>query len=323
MAGQAARTAVRGDRNRRLLVGLFWGAILLAGISLLTTGEGARIVQALAGARLSLIGPLLLIGIMLPIIHARRWQLMLRAISQELPLTAAVELTVTSSLINYAVPGYVGSPAKGLLARQTYGIGLGRSVPTLAVEQALDALALVIGATVGLILAGPSSLSWLAASFDRSLVTMIVMLLGIGLTTLLLAGYLLRRRARQFIEALIASSRMLANNRQHRTAILLLTGARWVADSATIWVAAAALGVHLGATALLLLTNIPLLLGLVSPFPGGVGLREGVMAAIAGMINLTITGIVAAAVLHRAVMVAALPVLLGIIRVARWSASWR
>lgn len=323
MAGEAARIAVRGDRNRRLLVGLFWGAILLAAISLLTTGEGSRILQALAGARWPLIGPLLLIGIMLPVIHARRWQLMLRSISQELPLTAAIELTVTSSLINYAVPGYVGSPAKGLLARQTYGIGLGRSVPTLAVEQVLDALALVAGAMVGLILAGPSSLSRLAGSFDRSLAMMIVLLLGIGLIVLLLAGYLLRRRARHFIEALIVSTRLLANNRQHRTAILLLTGARWVADSATIWIAAAALDVHLGVTSLLLLSNIPLLLGLVSPFPGGVGLREGAMAAIAGMINLTITRIIAAAVLHRAVMVAALPVLLGLIRVAKWSASWR
>jgi uncharacterized protein (TIRG00374 family) len=248
---------------------------------------------------------------------------MLRAISQELPLTAAIELTVTSSLINYAVPGYVGSPAKGLLARQTYGIGLGRSVPTLAVEQGLDALALVIGAMVGLILTGPASLTWLANSFDHSLALMIVLAMGLGITALLLAGHLLCWRARSFIEALIASTRMLANNRQHRTAILLLTLARWVADSATIWTAAAALGVHLGATPLLLLSNIPLLLGLVSPFPGGVGLREGAMAAIAGMINLTITGIVAAAVLHRAVMVAALPALLGLIRVLRWSESWR
>ena len=101
------------------------------------------------------------------------------------------------------------------------------------------------------------------------------------------------------------------------------TAVSGITTAATIWVAAAALGVHLGTTAVLLLTNIPLLLGLVSPFPGGVGLREGAMAAIAGMINLTITGIVAAAVLHRAVMVAALPLLLGIIRVAKWGASWR
>jgi hypothetical protein len=153
---------------------------------------------------------------------------MLRAISQELPLTAAIELTVTSSLINYAVPGYVGSPTKGLLARQTYGIGLGSSVPTLAVEQGLDALALVIGATVGLILAGPACLSWLAVSFDHSLALIIVLAMRVGITALLLAGYLQRRRARSFIEALVASTRMLANNRQHRTAILLLTLARWV-----------------------------------------------------------------------------------------------
>jgi uncharacterized membrane protein YbhN (UPF0104 family) len=70
-----------------------------------------------------------------------------------------------------------------------------------------------------------------------------------------------------------------------------------------------------------LLSIIPLLLGLVSPFPGGVGLREEAMAGVAGMINLTITGIVAAA-LHRAVMAAALPALLGLIRALRWSASW-
>jgi hypothetical protein len=72
MASQAARAAVRGGRNRRLLVGLFWGAILLAAISLLTTGEGSQILDALVGARWSLIGPLLVIGMLLPVIHARR-----------------------------------------------------------------------------------------------------------------------------------------------------------------------------------------------------------------------------------------------------------
>jgi uncharacterized protein (TIRG00374 family) len=133
----------------------------------------------------------------------------------------------------------------------------------------------------------------------------------------------LRDRARRFIEALVASGRMLLDSRQHRAEILLLTGARWVADVAAVWVTAAAVGVPLGVTALLLLTNVPLLLGLLSPLPGGVGLREGVMVAIAGVMNLTITGIVAAAVLHRAALVAALPMLMGVIRLARWSASWR
>ena len=81
---------------------------------------------------------------------------MLRSLEHDLSLESAIDLTITSTMINYAAPGYLWSPAKGLLARQMYGIGLGRSVPTLAVEQVLDAFALVVGTMLGLILAGPA-----------------------------------------------------------------------------------------------------------------------------------------------------------------------
>ncbi|MBX5443935.1 lysylphosphatidylglycerol synthase transmembrane domain-containing protein, partial [Sphaerobacter sp.] len=297
MSGEATRAA-GGPRPRWRSLLLVWGPFAVAVVALLASGQARAVARAIGDARPGPLLVLLGVGVALPVVHARRWQTMLRAVAADVPLPHAVEMTVTASLVNYAVPGYAGSPVKGVLARQLHDVGFGRSLPTLAAEQVLDAAALALGAVVGLALAGPSALAWIGAldgpSWPAVLAGGAVALGGVGVAVLIA-----RRYAGRFVERVVASGRMLAADRGRWAPVLVLTATYWGMNVAAVWLGARAVGLTLGPVELLLLANLPLLVGLASPLPGGLGLREGAMAGVAGVIGVPVAAIVAAAVLHR------------------------
>jgi|GEM_PF-603245 len=321
MSGEATRAA-GGPRPRWRSLLLVWGPLAVAVVALLASGQARAVARAIGDARPGPLLVLLGVGVALPVVHARRWQTMLRAVAADVPLPHAVEMTVTASLVNYAVPGYAGSPVKGVLARQLHDVGFGRSLPTLAAEQVLDAAALALGAVVGLALAGPSALAWIGEldgpSWPAVLAGGAVVLGGVGMAVLIA-----RRCAGRFVERVVASGRMLAADRGRWAPVLVLTATYWGMNVAAVWLGARAVGLTLGPVELLLLANLPLLVGLASPLPGGLGLREGAMAGVAGVIGVPVAAIVAAAVLHRGVLVAALPLALGGARLARGYGQWR
>ncbi len=300
---------------------IVWGTVVLGLAALLVTGEAGHLARAFQGAIWWLVAPLLLVAFALPVVHACRWQVMLRALGHDLSLDEAVDLTISSTMINYAAPGYLWSPAKGLMARQMFGIGLGQSVPTLALEQVLDAVALVVGSVIGLLLAGPEISHALVDHLSAPSLTTICIAVAVVLVVLLLAIYGLMRFGRRFASSLIEAAVLLTRDRSLRLPVLGLTGARWILDTLAIWLAAQAVGVSLGVAPLFLMSNLPLLIGLISPMPGGVGFREGAMAGVAGVLALPVSAVLAAAILHRAVLLLALPLVLGAIRLHRWAMS--
>lgn len=309
-------TAGQPERRRWSLIALVWGPIILVVLAVLASGEASRVGDALGGARLPLVVVLLPIGLALPLVHARRWQLMLKSIGEPVGLQDAIEMTVTASMVNYAIPGYSGSPTKGALVRQLHGVGFRRSIPTLAAEQVLDVFALAFGSVVGvaLSLAGGTDLSGLT---DRSAAESFGVVLIAAIVILSALAMLLRRYGRGFAEALIETSRLLVRDRDLRWPLTWLTLAYWALNVSAIWVAAEAVGITLHPVALLLISNVPLLLGLLSPLPGGIGVREGAMTMIAGALSISATGILAAAVIQRGMLVLALPVEMGLLRLQR------
>lgn len=311
----ASRTESR--RARRFLPLVVWVSIALGVVVLLLSGDLRVMTSALVDADLRDVALLLLVALALPVVHARRWQVMLRSVGHEIDLGAAVDLTISSTMINYAAPGYLWSPAKGMLARQMYGVGLGRSVPTLAAEQALDALALLLGTIAGLLLAGSTISRQIADRVDAPSVATIIVAAGVLALVIIAGVYLALRFGRRFLRSMIEAGSLLAGDRSLRVPVIGLTVVRWLLDTAAIWLAAKAVGVSLGVSALILISNLPLLIGVISPMPGGIGFREGAMAAVASALVIPVAAILAAAILHRAVLILALPLVAGLIRVRR------
>jgi uncharacterized membrane protein YbhN (UPF0104 family) len=316
--GEAA-THRSSSRARRLLPLVVWGSIALGILALALSGDLGSMTSTLVDADPRFVALLLVVALALPVVHARRWQVMLRSVGHDLSLGAAVDLTISSTMINYAAPGYLWSPAKGMLARQMYGVGLGRSVPTLAAEQVLDALALLLGTAAGLLLAGPEISRQIATRVDApALSTLLIAVAALAIVSV--AGiYAVLRFGRRFVLSSIEAGRLLARDRSLRVPVSGLTLSRWLLDTLAIWLAAKAVGVSLGLSALVLISNLPLLVGVLSPMPGGIGFREGAMAAVAGALAIPVTVILAAAILHRAVLILALPIVAGLIRARRWA----
>ncbi|HLI51115.1 MAG TPA: lysylphosphatidylglycerol synthase domain-containing protein, partial [Thermomicrobiaceae bacterium] len=275
----------RLERRRWVLIALAWGPVALVILAVVASGEASRVGNALSGASLPLVAALLPIGLLLPVVHARRWQLMLAGIGEPVGLLDAIEMTVTASMVNYAIPGYSGSPAKGALVRQLHGVGFRRSIPTLAAEQVLDVLALLAGSVIGVSLALASGVD-LTGLKDRSAAVSIGAALALGVAALVIAVVLLRRFGRSFARAVLDTSRLLVRDRSLRLPLTWLTLVYWALNVAAVWVAAEAVGITLHPLALLLLSNLPLLLGLLSPLPGGIGVREGAMTVVAGALTL-------------------------------------
>jgi len=63
------------------------------------------------------------------------------------------------------------------------------------------------------------------------------------------------------------------------------------------------------------LTTLPILIGMLSPVPGGAGVREALMIAVASVHGASEANVLLAGVTYRIALFAAIPALYGIIRV--------
>ena len=269
-----------------------WGMTQPATRTALSTIRWLPALGALACATLS------------PVLHAWRWQRLLRVIRQPLSLSVAVHVTTWATLSNYLIPGYAWAPVKGVVARQIYGVRLARAVPTLLLEQALDVL--------GPLLAGLAGLALLPQARRMSLATpsaAVAALLVVAVGILALAGWLAWRwstRLQAWLSEAYQATRTLLRSPESYGWAFGLSLMRWTVDILSVWLAAAALHLALSVPAALLLAGAPVVAGMLVPIPGGLGVREASMVGLGYALGYP-TGLIATlAVLARGIALAGL-----------------
>jgi glycosyltransferase 2 family protein len=320
MTDQTAITrAVKPNGRRHGILLIRWIVPVVIIAIFILTGHLGEAIAALRDVSMTWAMLLVLVGIVLPVSHAWRWTLLLRRTGSVLSVMASTQITALASLINYAAPGFLGAPAKAILARNGHGLPLSRSLPTLAVEQLLDALALLTAGMMALLILGPATVLRIEmAAFAERIPLVAVVALSFAVV-LFLGWRIARRLLPTFLHALSEATLLLARSREAGVSILALTGLRWVLDMAAIWVASSAIGLRLGLLDVLLIANLSLLAGMIAPVPGGLGVREAVMAGVAGAIGVSIPAVLALSVLHRAGLGVGLPSALGLARGYEWS----
>jgi uncharacterized membrane protein YbhN (UPF0104 family) len=264
--------------------------------------SSSREVAAAGSVELPLLFLALLPAWVAPVAHAWRWKRMLAAIDEPLTLGPALRATIAATLAHYAVPGYAWAPVKGLLAKRIYGIGLVRSAPTLVLEQGLDMGMLVAGAGLGVLLM-PSL--WVQVGLrlpERP--TGIVLFAGVALLGLVLVWH--RERWRSALGTLALNGQRLLCCWTVYPWLVGSTVVRWAADLASFWLVATGLGLDLSGTQLLVLATFPALAGVVTPVPGGLGVREGSVLAVGSALGLAGGPLALAALAHRVVLLGGL-----------------
>ncbi len=209
-----------------------------------------------------------------------KWELYLRRLEVRIPLSDSFWIFLSGFSLT-VTPGKVGEVLKAYLLRETHGVPMARTAPTVVAERATDLLALVALALVGVeALGGNARVLWAA-----------VVLVGI------LVGLASSRRLAHFLISVAARlplfGKMAPKLREFydATAVLLrptplllatlLSVAAWACECLAFWVV---LHGFPGADASLKLCTFiyaaMTIAGAVSFLPGGIGVQEGGMVAL-------------------------------------------
>jgi len=245
-----------------------------------------------------------------------RWHLLVRMAQGQSDLARASEAFLTSVVINYAAPIGLAVPSRAALTKRALGLDA-RATGAIAVwEIGMDVIVLGLGTLLWLQLANGSG-SAVGGELAGSLRTYAVagvFLAGIAAAS---AWWFLRtadKRARLFH----AGTRILLAPRERPAEAALALGTTtlyWTVQGVVLALLVTAFDVDPSFDFVLGLTTLPILVGMLSPIPGGAVVREALMYAVARLANVPGDPVIAAALVYRIALFAAIPILYGL---ARW-----
>lgn len=300
-------------RSRFLVPTAFWIGLTAALLALWLSGQAGEAWQAVRDARVFPLLLVIMVGVALPIVHALRWRHVMGALGSAIPAALAADVTVSSSLVNYASPGYLGAPAKAFLANRSANAPYPRTILSMAFEQGLDFAVLLMGSAVALLVIGPDRFGTLIPDASRPVQIALSIGVLVLLPVMILAG---RERLRRTLSRITSAFRSLWSEID-RAFVASLTLLYWLGQVAVVVLLLWALSLPLTATSVLALATLPLLAGQIVPLPGGVGAREAAIVALAGATGASATSLLGLALLQRVLLVAALPLALGVVRLSR------
>jgi len=263
--------------------------------------------QIAAGLVLYLLGLILL---------CVRWSVLVRMIGGQSDFLGASEAFVTSVAMNYAAPLSLAIPGRALLTMRALGLSKSMTAGLSFWEVAVDLLVLAVGTAVWVLAGG-----WRGEgleSIDRGW-AIGGLILGLVALCSIVAALIVVRRLRNLALSLlgkIGPSLRYPWERPWPAALsLLLTILFWVVQGAVMTILLTAIDGERPETLLVLgLVSFPILVGMLSPVPGGAGIREALMIAVAGVHGANEASVLLAGVTYRIALFAALPVLYLVIR---------
>ena len=239
-----------------------------------------------------------------------RWHALVLMARGASDLPKASEAFLTSVVINYAAPIGLAVPSRAALTKRALGLDA-QATGTIAIwEIGMDIAVLGTGTVLWLILAEGSpgavrsELAGSAGIYAIGAALLLTMALAAGIWVVRSPG----RRAR-----LVPVARRIllapAARPGSATLALITTGAYWIVQGVVIAMLLRSLGVDHSFEFVLGLTSLPILVGMLSPVPGGAVVREALMYVIARLADVPGDAVIAAAVIYRFALFGAIPIL--------------
>jgi len=250
-----------------------------------------------------------------------RWHVLVRMAQGRSDLARASEAFLTSVVINYAAPIGLAVPSRAALTKRSLGLDA-RATGTIAIwEIGMDVIVLGAGGLLWLSLASGSSTAVGAEISTSARAYAIVG--GIALVLAGAAGWWFIRSADRRVRLFESGKHILLAPRRRpgeASLALAVTAGYWIVQGIVLALLVSALGADASFVFILGLTSLPILVGMLSPIPGGAVVREALMYAVARLANVEGDPVIAAALVYRFALFAAIPILYG---GARWWISRR
>ncbi len=244
-----------------------------------------------------------------------RWHVLVRMAHGVSDLPRAAEAFLTSVVINYAAPIGLAVPSRALLTKRALGLDA-KATGTISIwEIGFDVIVLGAGTLLWLMLARGS-----ASMVGDELSSATDAYAAVGGVSLLLAGIALwwmfrnperRERYLEFGKRVLLAPKVRP---WEATLALSVTIAYWTVQGLVLAVLVSAFGVDPSFVFILGLASLPILVGMLSPIPGGAVVRETLMYAVARLADVPGAPVIAAALVYRLALFAAIPILYGLTR---------
>ena len=256
---------------------------------------------------------LVLIALNVLVIFLVGWRLavLLETVAPGISLSSISKINVVALASGYASIGKLNAPIKAVFFKKGHHLPFSSSTPVLVAEQMFDLSALMLIGLIALALSGPyvtvafqllAKLSWTSTKvIDLILAITFIGSVGLALTWV-------ARRKIGAVREMIAAAKKLGTDRKMLRKCTAYTACIHLTNIAAVTSVLYFLGLRIELGLILLLTTLPMIAGLFSPVPGGLGVREFIFA---GMYTLCFGDgsiAVAAAFLTRIGFFAALPV---------------
>jgi len=255
-------------------------------------------------------GSILLLGV--------RWHALVRMAGGDLPWTSSAEVFLTSVIVNYAAPIGLAVPTRAALTIRDLGLSPSQSGAVVGWEVALDLVALSLISAAWLIVGGSDLVQTMTV--DGRVLLLVALLGAIGAV----AMYFATRSAAIRSRIAPLASRMLFSPVEHPVLALVavvLTGGFWGTQVGIMAALLALFGTSVSLQLLLGVMGVPVLVGMLSPVPGGAGVREALMAAAARLGGTPAGSVVLAAVAYRLALFLVTPLAWGAVRLVRAGAN--
>ncbi len=208
-----------------------------------------------------------------------RWYYLLLPIKEKLSFINVFRVTINGLIANFTVPGKVGVPVKAILLKNSENIEIGKSLPSILgeifVEHSSEFLVAMVSVLMG------DHLSKLYDTMRRIVVNQSIYYNVIGgmlLIILLFAVIIVLRKKRkvtQFIGNFVETIHITKKRLDYLGYSYLITIFNLIISYYVFWLLIGTLGhPEIELTFVIFAGMITNFLGLISPFPGGVGVRE-------------------------------------------------
>ncbi len=292
---------------------IFLGSIGIAVLVLWQSGDVGSVVDSLRDANpwLLVLGAVIyLVGLFLLCI---RWHSLVIMIHGSSNFGRAGEAFLTSVVINYAAPVGLAVPTRAALTKRALGLSLTETSAVALWEVGADVIVLGIGSMIWLVLGGYSESNFSLTGQSPLVYLGALIVIAVGGAVVLFG---LRSMRLATIRTRVMSVLTFPSRSPKQAAITLaITAAYWVLQGVVLAIMLNALDVDPSVLLVLGITSIPILVGMLSPLPGGAGVRETLMGGIARVHGVAVSPVIFAAVAYRLALFASIPVLYLIFRV--------
>lgn len=285
-------------------------SLVVAGAVLWRQGSLDDVGEAVRGADTGTIAAAVLLYVVGLALLCLRWHVLVLMTKGASDLAKATEVFLISVALNYVAPLKLAIPMRAAMTKKALGLNATETGAVVLWEGMADVGILAIGVVIWLLISGDA--------FDEVLDAVG----GAGPAYLALAALLAvatgvawaigRRRPALRARVRAALVRALRYPRQRPVeggTALGLTVVYWALQAGVLWILLDSLGGNPSGGLVFGMATVPILFGMLSPGPGGAGVREALMVAVAGAYGADAALALVAAVAYRAALFVAIPIL--------------